>query len=195
MEDFVRVKVGKVGDTVMATPISRGAGAVMTLVRADGILTVPAGSEGIGAGQQVEIELLRDFEDIADTLVFIGSHDNILDVLANILHRGKPVCYLSSAHVGSMGGIMAIKRGEAHLAGSHLLDEASGEYNIPFYQKVSCRDAADPGQSGLPGTGIFSAARQPFERFEDFEDIAAKGSCASSIGSAVPAPAFSPIWN
>ena len=60
----------------------------MSLVRADGILTVSAGSEGIGAGEQVEVELLRKPEDILNTLVFIGSHDNILDVLANILHTG-----------------------------------------------------------------------------------------------------------
>lgn len=174
VEDFVRVKVGKVGDTVMATPISRGAGAVMTLVRADGILTVPAGSEGVGAGQQVEIELLRDFKEITDTLVFIGSHDNILDVLANFLHRGKPVCFLSSAHVGSMGGIMAIKRGEAHLAGTHLLDEASGAYNIPFIKKYL---------AGVPLTLVNLAYReQGFlvppgnpEGIKDFQDIAAKG--------------------
>nr|MBF0222176.1 molybdopterin biosynthesis protein [Desulfobulbaceae bacterium] len=135
VEEFVRVKLGLVGDKQMVTPISRGAGVVMSLVRADGILTVPAGSEGIGAGERVEVELLRQPEDIINTLVFIGSHDNILDVLANILHAAMPVTFLSSAHVGSLGGIMAIKRGDAHIAGTHLLDEDTGEYNIPFIQK------------------------------------------------------------
>jgi putative molybdopterin biosynthesis protein len=119
----------------MASPASRGAGAVMSLVQADGILTVPANSEGIGAGEKINIELLRDEHEIENTLVFIGSHDNILDVLANLLHRLRPICRLSSAHVGSMGGIMAIKRGEAHLAGTHLLDEKTGEYNISFIKK------------------------------------------------------------
>jgi len=174
VEDFVRVKVGKVGETVMATPISRGAGAVMTLVRADGILVVPAGSEGIGAGQQVEVELLRDFDDIADTLVFIGSHDNILDVLANILHRGKPVCYLSSAHVGSMGGIMAIKRGEAHLAGTHLLDEASGEYNIPFIRKFLADVPLTLVNLAYREQGFLVPPGNP-EGIAGFEDIAARG--------------------
>jgi putative molybdopterin biosynthesis protein len=135
VEDFVRVKLGLVGEKTVVTPISRGAGAVMSLVRADGILTVSAGSEGIGAGEVVDVELFRDFHDIENTLVFIGSHDNILDVLANLLHKQTPICFLSSAHVGSLGGIMAIKRGEAHLAGTHLLDEESGEYNIPFIRK------------------------------------------------------------
>jgi putative molybdopterin biosynthesis protein len=135
VEEFVRVKIGMVGEKKMVTPISRGAGVVMSLVRADGILTVAAGSEGVGAGERVEVELLRKPEDILNTLVFIGSHDNILDVLANILHASKPAIFLSSAHVGSLGGIMAIKRGDAHLAGTHLLDDATGEYNIPFIKK------------------------------------------------------------
>ena len=107
----------------------------MSLVQADGFLAVPANSEGFGAGEKVGIELLRDEHEIHNTLVFIGSHDNILDVLANLLHRLRPACRLSSAHVGSMGGIMAIKRQEAHLAGTHLLDEQTDEYNIPFIKK------------------------------------------------------------
>lgn len=135
VDEFVRVKLGRVGDQLMATPTGRGAGAVMSLVQADGILTVPAGSEGIGAGEQVRVELLREAAAVENTLVFIGSHDNILDVLADMLHRRKPFSRLSSAHVGSMGGILAIKRGEAHVAGTHLLDEASGEYNVPFIRR------------------------------------------------------------
>ena len=134
--DFVRVKLGRVGEQLIATPTGHGAGAVMTLVQADGILTVPAGSEGIGAGETVQIELLRPLAEIDNTLVFIGSHDNILDVIANLLHRRRPLVRLSSSHVGSMGGIMAIKRGEAHLAGTHLIDEASGDYNVSFIQQI-----------------------------------------------------------
>jgi putative molybdopterin biosynthesis protein len=135
VEEFVRVKLGQVGDNLMATPAGRGAGAVMSFVRADGILVVPAGSEGVGAGERVRVDLVRSMEEIENTLVFIGSHDNILDVLANLLHRQRPVIRLSSAHVGSMGGILAIKRNEAHLAGSHLLDVETGEYNVPFIKK------------------------------------------------------------
>jgi putative molybdopterin biosynthesis protein len=135
VQEYIRVKLGRVGDIMIATPAGRGAGAVMSLVQADGFLTVPANSEGFGAGEKVGIELLRDEHEIRNTLVFIGSHDNILDVLANLLHRLRPVCRLSSAHVGSMGGILAIKRGEAHLAGTHLLDEETGEYNISFIKK------------------------------------------------------------
>lgn len=135
VDEFVRITLGQVGEELMATPAGKGAGAVMSLVRADGILTLKAGSEGVGAGEEVEIELLRPLTDVQSTLVAIGSHDNIIDVLANLLHKGTKAIRVSSAHVGSMGGIMAIKRGEAHFAGSHLLDEETGEYNISFIKR------------------------------------------------------------
>lgn len=134
-EEFLRVKVGKVGDNFIATPVSRGAGVLMSLVRADGFVRVPAMSEGIGTGAEIDVELMRSKGDIENTIVCIGSHDNALDVLANILKKRFPKFSLSSAHVGSMGGLMALKRGEAHLAGTHLLDEETGEYNVPFIKK------------------------------------------------------------
>jgi putative molybdopterin biosynthesis protein len=135
-EEFLRVKVGKVGGHLIATPISRGAGVLMSLVRADGFVRVPAMSEGLGAGAPVEVALLRTKEEIEHTVVCIGSHDNTLDILANIFRRRYPRFSISSAHVGSMGGLMAIKRGDAHMAGTHLLDEESGEYNIPFIRRM-----------------------------------------------------------
>jgi putative molybdopterin biosynthesis protein len=135
VDQMVRITLGRVGYNLMATPSGKGAGAVMSLVRADGLLTIPAGSEGIGAGEKVQIELLRSQDEVDATAVIIGSHDNILDLLANHLHKRRPIVRISSAHVGSMGGIMAIRRGEAHLAGSHLLDEASGEYNVSYIKR------------------------------------------------------------
>jgi putative molybdopterin biosynthesis protein len=135
VDQFVRITLGRVGNNLMATPSGKGAGAVMSLVRADGLLTIGSGNEGIGAGEQVEIELLRPQTEVDATLVCIGSHDNILDLLANQLYKKRPMVRISSAHVGSMGGIMAIKRGEAHIAGSHLLDEKTGEYNVSFIQR------------------------------------------------------------
>ncbi len=136
VDQFVRVTLGHVGENLMCTPSGKGAGAVMSMVRADGLLTIPVGSEGLGAGEEVTIELLRPMSEIAATLVMIGSHDNIIDLLANHLHKNRPSVRISSAHVGSMGGIMAVRRGEAHLAGTHLLDEETGEYNISFIQRL-----------------------------------------------------------
>ncbi len=135
-EEFLRVKVGDVSDNLIATPVGRGAGALMSLVRADGIVRIPAGSEGIAAGHEVPVALIRDRREIVNTIVCIGSHDNALDLLANQLKKRHPELSLSSAHVGSLGGLVALKRGQAHLAGTHLLDEATGEYNVSYVRKM-----------------------------------------------------------
>jgi len=135
-EEFIRVKVGRVGEGFVATPLGRGAGLLMSLVRADGIIRVPANSEGISQGAEVEVSLLRTKKEIENTLVSIGSHDNVLDILANFLKKRYPEFSLSSAHVGSLGGLMALKMSEAHIAPTHLLDEETGEYNVPFIKKL-----------------------------------------------------------
>jgi len=135
-EEFLRVKVGRVGGNLIATPLGRGAGLMMSLVRADGFLTIPAASEGLAGGAEVSIELARPAQDIEDTLVSIGSHDNSMDVLANFLRKRHPRFTLSSAHVGSMGGLIALKKGEAHMAPTHMLDEETGQYNVPFIKRL-----------------------------------------------------------
>jgi putative molybdopterin biosynthesis protein len=135
-EEFLRVKVGRVGDNLIATPLGRGAGLMMSLVRADGLLTVPSTSEGLAAGAEVEVKLMRSMEEIENTIVSIGSHDNSLDILANFLRKRYPRYTLSSAHVGSMGGLMALRKDEAHIAPTHMLDEETGEYNVPFIKRL-----------------------------------------------------------
>lgn len=136
VEEFVRVKLGQVGKTVIATPVSRGAGVIMSLIRADGILRVPGLSEGYSAGDRVSVELLRPVEEVRETTVVIGSHDIALDVLANYLKVAHPGASLSSAHVGSLGGLAALRKGEAHCAGTHLLDEETGDYNVSYIKRL-----------------------------------------------------------
>lgn len=134
-KEFVRIKLGKVGDRLIATPLSRGAGVTMSLVRADGTLVIPQNSEGVEAGEKVKIKLLKDMEQIENTLVSIGSHDLIMDIISNRMQKSYDKHFLSSAHVGSMGGIMALKRGETHIAPIHLLDTNTGEYNISYAKR------------------------------------------------------------
>ncbi len=134
-EEFIRVKVGKVGERLVATPIEHGAGALMSLVRADGILRIPENSESIKPDTEAVIELLKSLDDVENTIVAVGSHDITLDILASDLRKKRPEFALSSAHVGSMGGLMALKRGEAHLAGTHLLDKDTGEYNTSYIKR------------------------------------------------------------
>ena len=135
-DEFLRVKVGKVGDRTIAAPLERGAGVIMSLVRADGIARVPRFSEGLGAGAEVEVELLRDAEAIDHAIVAIGSHDPALDVLSAEIHRRHAPAALASTNVGSYGGLLALRRREAHLAGSHLIDPATGDYNVTEARRV-----------------------------------------------------------
>ena len=135
-KEYVRVKVGKVGDKFVAAPLARGAGAAMSLVRADGFCVIEQSSEGVEAGEKVNIDLYRSRNEIENTVVIIGSHDLILDVIADIMPNKYRNMFVSSTHVGSMGGLMALRRGEAHMAPIHLLDEATGEYNVSYIKKM-----------------------------------------------------------
>ncbi|MGD9083275.1 MAG: molybdopterin biosynthesis protein [Desulfobacterales bacterium] len=135
VEEFIRVKLGAVGNRIVATPLPRAAGCITTLTEADGIIRVPNNIEGLPPHEPVRAELLRPLSSIENTVVVVGSHDNTLDILADQIRFGHKNLTLSSSHVGSMGGLMAIKKGVCHLAGSHLLDTQDGIYNISYVNK------------------------------------------------------------
>jgi len=129
-DDYMRVAVGRVGKTMLAAPLARGAGVITSLVRADGLVVLPRGTQGLPAGAEVAVHLYRSTEELERTIFAIGSHDISLDLLAQFLairHRR-----LTSANVGSLAGLVALRRGQAHLAGSHLLDPETGEYNLAY---------------------------------------------------------------
>ena len=132
-DDFVRVAVGKVGDRLLAAPLSRGAGVITSLVQADGLALIPRGAQGMEAGEKVQVRLYRSRSEIERTIFCIGSHDLTLDLISQFLaeHDRR----LASANVGSQGGLIALRRGEAHLAGSHLLNPQTGEYNISYIRQ------------------------------------------------------------
>ena len=134
-DEYLRVRIGRVGERTIAAPIQRGAGVVMSLVRADGIVTIPRFREGVDAGDTVDVELLRPLETLDTTVVAIGSHDVTIDLIASELRRTDPRLTLASSNVGSLGGLLALRRGEAHMAGTHLLDEETGEYNVSFVRR------------------------------------------------------------
>ena len=136
MDDWVRVRLGVVGGTMVATPLPRGAGVLTSLVRADGLLVVPAGREGHHPGEEVDVALLRGLDEIERTIVAIGSHDLVLDLAASALRAEDPAVTLASSNVGSLGGLVALRDGLCHLAGSHLLDPATGEYTMPYVRRV-----------------------------------------------------------
>jgi putative molybdopterin biosynthesis protein len=133
-DDYMRLAVGRVGEKILAAPLSRGAGVISSLVRADGITILPRGTQGLPAGSEVEVKLYRQPDEIEHTIFAIGSHDLTMDILAQFLAAENR--RLTSANVGSLGGLVALSRGESHLAGSHLLDPESGEYNLKYIQQV-----------------------------------------------------------
>lgn len=135
VEEFLRVKVGKVGERLIASPISRGAGVITSLVRADGIVRIPRLQEGLAEGSTVRVHLTRPLHEVLNTVVVIGSHDPGLDLLGSIMRATRGVG-LSSSHAGSIGGLLALRRGEAHAAGIHLIDESDGTYNTSYVKRM-----------------------------------------------------------
>lgn len=134
-DEFVRVRLGRVGGELVAAPLSRGAGVITSLVRADGWLVVPRLAEGFAAGEMVKVSLRRPRAQIQGQILCVGSHDLALDVLDNHLRRLYPGESLASAHVGSTGGLLAIRDGQAVCAGVHLLDPETGTYNETYVKK------------------------------------------------------------
>ena len=135
-DDWVRVRLGRVGGRLVATPLPRGAGVLTSLVRADGLLVVPAPLEGHHAGEEVEVRLLRGVDEIERTIVATGSHDLVLDLAASALRSGDPGIALASSNVGSLAGLAALRDGLCHVAGSHLLDPGTGEYTLPWIERL-----------------------------------------------------------
>ena len=134
-EEFLRVNIGRVGDRHVATPLARAAGSITTMTRAEGIIRIPALSEGISRGQKTTAELLVDEEALENTVVIIGSHDMAIDILGDEVRRNNGHVRISSGNVGSLGGLLAVRKGTCHMAGSHLLDTETGEYNLSYIKR------------------------------------------------------------
>jgi len=136
LEEFLRVTLGRVGEKLVAVPLARGAGVITTMVHADGLLRIPSLVEGLNAGDEAEVELLRPMKDIENTILCTGSHDLAIGVLEDRLKLSHPELKIAATNVGSLGGLLALERGETHIAGTHLLDTASGVYDIPDIKKT-----------------------------------------------------------
>ncbi|WP_394862858.1 molybdopterin biosynthesis protein [Paraclostridium bifermentans] len=168
-KEIVRVNLGYVGNKLVATPLTRGAGVTMSLVKADGMIEIPRNIEGVESGSKVSVKLLKPMNHIKNSLVSIGSHDIVMDIIANKMN-------LSSGHVGSMGGVMAIKRDEAHIAPIHLLDRDTGEYNISYIQKYFKNEkmALIKGVKRLQG---FIVQKGNPKNIKGFKDLTRKDIC------------------
>jgi putative molybdopterin biosynthesis protein len=138
-DEFVLCTLGRIGDRWVVSSQSKGAGVQMSAVRANAFLRVPRESEGFNAGDMVDVRLLVPVQEAKNALLITGSHDPVLDYLADLL-RPSGISLLST-HVGSMGGILALKKDECHAAPTHLLAD-DGNYNTAYLKKF------------LPGTEV-----------------------------------------
>jgi putative molybdopterin biosynthesis protein len=136
VEEFVRVTLGRVQNKLVAVPLRRGAGVITTMVQADGLMRIPSLTEGINAGEEMDIELLRPAEEIERAILCAGSHDLSIDILGNELRRLHPGFKIAASNVGSMGALLSVQRGETHVGGTHLLDPATGDYNVPDIKRL-----------------------------------------------------------
>jgi molybdenum cofactor synthesis domain-containing protein len=174
VEEFLRVNIGKVGDKTVATPLPRAAGSITTLTRAEGIIRIPALSEGIAQDERAEAELLVDEEEVQNTLVVIGSHDITIDLIGDEMRRKGHNIRISSGNVGSLGGLMALRKGTCHLAGSHLLDAETGEYNISYIKRYLKGLKVSVFHLALRDQGLILAKGNP-KGIKGLEDLSGKG--------------------
>lgn len=165
-KELVRVSLGYVNNRLIATPIPGGAGVIMSLVKADGIAIIPQNIEGVEVGETVDVKLLKPLDNVKDTLVSIGSHDLIMDIVGDMMP-------LTSGHVGSMGGILAMKRGDCLVSPIHLLDTETGEYNISYIKKYfpGNKMAIIKGVKRLQG---FIVEKENKKAVKDFVDLKRK---------------------
>ncbi len=140
-DDFVRVALAQIDGQMQATPLQRGAGVITSLVQADGLAHIPRFHEGVDRGASLNVALYRPLRQIQETIMIMGSHDPMLDLLATHLRLSNPEGRIVSVNVGSLGGLIALRRGEAHIAGSHLFDPASASYNVPYLKKYLREEA------------------------------------------------------
>lgn len=134
-DEYVRVRLARIGDRTLAAPLSRGAGVLSSLLHADGFAQLPRFQEGAAAGMPIDVQSLRSEAELSFTALLQGSHDPLLELLAQEISAQRPPCRLVLASVGSLGGLVALRRQHAHLAGSHLLHPPSGEFNLPYVQQ------------------------------------------------------------
>ena len=174
-DDFVRVALAELDGRLQATPLQRGAGVITSLVQADGLAHIPRFHEGVDRGGRLKVSLYRPLSLIKRTLLIMGSHDPMLDLLATHLRRRTSDQRIVSVNVGSIGGLISLRRGEAHLAGCHLFHPESKTYNTHYLERYLPNEPVElvtfaQREQGLiipPGNprGIASVADLPGARY------------------------------
>lgn len=135
MTDFLRVKLGQVGNDLVAIPLSRGAGAVTSLVRADGLVRVPREKCQLEPGEEVTVEMLRTVTDPHKHILLLGAGAVALDKLTNYINIRCPGYELFTGQTGSEAGLLSLRAREVSLAGVLAIEMDNGEPDLSFLQK------------------------------------------------------------
>jgi len=136
LEEFLRVNlINQAENKFTAVPLKRGSSAMESILKADGIMRISENKEGLHPGDRAPVILLKEKNRIKNDLLLIGSHDLSLDLIRNEIRKRNYNFDLKLQTVGSMAGLTALRRGESHLAGAHLLDPENGEYNVSYLRK------------------------------------------------------------
>jgi len=153
----------------LAYPAMGGSGAITSFSLSDGFIDIPDTVEFLEEGERVRVNLFGTSLNPAD-LVVIGSHCVGIDVLIGVVREDAPEFVAKVINTGSLGGLHAVKRGEADVAGVHLLDEATGEYNVPFYHRFGLKGKAVLVRGYTREQGFLLPKDNP-ERIRNFDDL------------------------
>lgn len=134
-EEHIRVGAGKINGRYVVFPLKRGSANISSLSYMDGVVKVPIGIEVLEENQKVTVNLLKSRDLIDKNIVILGSHDLLIDLLSDFLKKCDYELNIVKANVGSLGGISMIRNNFAHMAGIHLFDPESEEYNVPYLKK------------------------------------------------------------
>ena len=167
--ELVRTRLGFVEGRLAAAPLQRGAGVVSSLVKADGIIKIDQNSEGCDSGEEVPLRILCEKDELKNTLVVTGSHDPLIDEIADMAKRIDRGARIASSHVGSTGGLLALKRHEAHMGGIHLLSD-DGTYNINALKSFFGDDEVILVRGVGRIQGLMTAPGNPLN-IKDFSDV------------------------
>lgn len=171
--EYVRVSLGKIGGKISASPLARGAGVITSFTKADGVFIVPQNCEGVEAGEEIEVRLNKPLNEIENTLIVTGSHDPLIDEVADFLSKKGAPFRVCSTHVGSMGAIYAVRDGLAHLGGIHLLDTKTGIYNKSYVEKYVPKNNAVTvkGVGRIQGLMVQKGNPLNIKEFKDIKNI------------------------
>jgi putative molybdopterin biosynthesis protein len=127
-EEWIRVRVGRIGQALVAVPTRRGAGMLSSLARADGLVRVAVGAAHVVEGDEVEVEILGSPAEIERTLLVTGSTEPLLDALSG--HHP-----LVADANGSANGAAALSSGRCHLALVEVEDVPPGSVVVATWER------------------------------------------------------------